>query len=425
MDNNIPSAPSVTPPISPPPVPQPPTPPAEPVLSTAPAATTPTPPPSDAAAQKPFPLKWALLGIGIVVILAGSILGILGANKAKNSAQTTQTRAAASNETAPGAIVKWPYGSLPNVMMERNTLRVEEDEDTGLISIHGNIIFAKTLSTGSELWTVWATTDTKGKKIVGTTFPKGNAQLYPPEPPFKNPGLFTADASGSYPASGERKVAPAPYENEGVLINSSKNVQPHYFDIYNIKVSKGTCKIYLNYRSNRQGGNSGATASSVFYEVTLPGCPPVVTPPLVMITHVPPPGCQVLNTYAGTNGENNFSSCTELCGQYTDATSCAKGDLKPGTRESCKMQSCRSAVGNTQKWANGAWFCCKRGADCKKTCASDKDCSGGLMCNDGTCGDRPDCTKSTCFCSPDPDEKAAKPTIIITPSVTPIGPSPR
>ncbi len=402
--------PSVTPPISPPPAPQPPTPPSEPVLSTGPASFAP-------AAPSAFPLKWALLGIALVVVLAGSILGILGANKAKNSAQTTETQAAAASiETPPGAIVKWPYGSLPNVMMEKNTLRVEEDEDTGAISIHGNIIFAKTLSTGSELWTVWASTDTKGKKIVGTTFPKGNAQLYPPEPPFKNPGTFSADQSGGYPAVGVRKVAPAPYENEGVLKNSSANIQPHFFDIYNIKVPKSTCTIYLNYRSNRQGGNSGATASPVFYELTLPGCPPVVTPPLVMITNVPPPGCQVLNTY-GEAGENNFSKCTELCGQYKDSNSCVSGDVRARTKESCMIQSCRSAVSNPQKLRDGTWFCCKRGADCKKECVTNKDCSGGLMCNDGKCGDRPDCTKSTCFCSPDPDEKAATPTL--TPSPTP------
>ena len=409
--------PSVTPPISPPPAPQPPTPPSEPVLSTGPASFAP-------AAPSAFPLKWALLGIALVVVLAGSILGILGANKAKNSAQTTETRAAtlaSEKETKP--IVKWPYSSLPNVMMEKNTLRVEEDEDTGTISIHGNIIFAKTSFTGTEFWTVWASTDPKGKDGVGTTFPKGNAQVFPPAPPFKNPGTFTTGAT--YPAPGVRASNPAPFENEGVLQNSKTNIDPHFFDIYKIKVPKATCTIYLNYRSNRQGGNSTGNASPMFFEVTLPGCPPKVTPPLVMITHVPPPGCQVLNTYAGTAGENNFSQCTELCGQFSDSMACEKEDIKPRTRELCKMQSCRSAVGNSQKWANGAWFCCKRGTDCKKACVSDKDCSGGLMCNDGTCGDRPDCTKSTCFCSPDPDEKVAKPTIIITPSVTPIGPSPR
>lgn len=341
-------------------------------------------------------------------------MGLLGANKAKNSAQTTETRAASpASATVDTAIVKWPFGSLPNVMMEKNTLRVEQDEDTGALSIHGNIIFAKTLSSGSELWTVWASTDTKGKKIVGTTFPKGNAQLYPPEPPFKNPGLFTADASGSYPASGERKSAPAPHENEGVLVNSSKTVQPHYFDIYNIKIAKGTCKIYLNYRSNRQGGNSGPTSSPVFFEVTVPGCPPVVTP---KVTEVPPPGCQILKTYT-ESGENNYSKCTELCGQYTDSTSCVAGDVRARTKESCKIQSCRAGLSNTTKLRDGVWFCCKRGADCKKSCQTDKDCSGGLMCVDGACGDRPNCTKTTCFCSPDPDELPATPTL--TPSPTP------
>ncbi len=420
MDNTTPaSAPSVTPPLSPPPTPQP-TPPVEPVLSTSPAAPTSPTPPAASMPAHPFPLKWAILGIAVIVVLAGSILGILGANNAQKSAQTTETRAAAAPETVPGTIVKWPYGSLPNVMIEKNTLRIEEDEATGNFSIHGNIIFAKALSTGSELWTVWASTDTKGKEIVGTTFPKGNAQLYPPAPPFKNPGTFTADASGGYPASGMRKTAPAPYENEGVLKNSSTNIQPHYFDIYNVKIPKSTCTIYLNYRSNRQGGNSTGNASPVFYEVTVPGCPPKVTPPPVLITHVPPPGCQVLNTYGGTSGENNYSQCSELCGQYTDATSCAKGDLRPGTKEACVIQSCRSAVGNPSKWANGAWFCCKRGADCTKSCQTDKDCSGGLMCNDGQCGDRPDCTKSTCFCGP--DEKAPFPTTIKKPTPTTAGP---
>lgn len=397
------SSPSVTPPISPPPVPQPPTPTTEPVLSTAPA--TPSVP-------NKFPLKWAILGIALIVVLAGSILGILGASNTKNSAQTTQTKAAPIVENLGGAVVKWPYGSLPNVMIEKNTLRVEKDEDTNTLSIHGNIIFAKTLSTGSELWTVWASTDTKGKKIVGTTFPKGNAQLYPPEPPFKNPGTFTADSSGGYPAVGVRKVAPAPHENEGVLKNSSANIQPHYFDIYNVKIAKGVCKIYLNYRSNRQGGNSGATASPVFYEVTVPGCPPVVTP---VVTEVPPPGCQVLNTYAQA-GENNFSTCTELCGQYSDSTSCVSGDVRARTKESCMIQSCRASVTNPQKTRDGSWFCCKRGADCKKSCQTDKDCSGGLMCTDGKCGDRPNCTRSTCFCSPDPDEVAATPTLIPSPT---------
>ena len=156
MDNNTPTTPSVTPPISPPPTPQPTTPPAQPVLNTSssessapvsnltasPSVTPPATPP----ASNPFPLKWALLGIGIIVVLAGSILGILGANKARNSAQTTETRAAApASATVENAIVKWPYGSLPNVMMEKNTLRVVQDEDTGTLSIHGNIIFAKML----------------------------------------------------------------------------------------------------------------------------------------------------------------------------------------------------------------------------------------------------------------------------------------
>ncbi|OGK19199.1 hypothetical protein A3D80_02280 [Candidatus Roizmanbacteria bacterium RIFCSPHIGHO2_02_FULL_40_13b] len=312
-------------------------------------------------------LKVPLILIGIIVVLIGSILGMIGLNR-----PTLDTTSSASGG-------KWPYGALPNVMLETNTLRVDTDESTGLMSIHGNIIFAKHLSSGAESWVVWASTDTKGKKNVGTTFPKGNNQLFPPKPPFPNPGTFRAGSG--YPAEGTRVFGPAPKENEGTLKNNSESVQKHYFDIYDISIQKDVCTIYLNYRSNRQGASSLGNSSPLFFEITLPACLATPTPsrPVPTPTNVPL-GCQYVRTFQDpvvNNRVNNYLNCRDFCG-----TDKQNGFCEVGSSAQCTQGACRAAKDNTGRNVYGTWYCCVR-ASCGKTCTpqtADSDCSAGLAC---------------------------------------------
>lgn len=383
------------------------TPPVQPATNNADHADSPTTP------KSPFPLKWALIGVAIVVILTGSLLGILSSSSRK----TTTTSAAGTIVTTGG--IKWPFGSLPNVLLEKDTLRINTDEVTGEMSIHGQIVFAKHLNSGTECWVVWASTDPSGKlkTRVGTPFPKGNDQLNPPNPPCPKPGGFNTGTG--YPAVATRIFGPQPKENEGVLNNP--NATPlRYFDIYKVKVPKNTCTLYLNYRSNRQAGVP-------FYELTLPACQP--TPTKVVSTPTPvsptpfdvPRGCTYVQTYNSPRGANNYSSCFELCGVDVNNRPCTRGAV------GCNLGACRAGKSNPTKVTTGAWYCCVRAA-CDTSCSPDEGqtgCSAGLEClpkkcakgvhcaSQYTCQDARTCSaRGDCQCI---EQKGVLPTATPTP----------
>ena len=159
---------------------------------------------------------------------------------------------------------------------------------------------------------------------------------------------------------------------------------------------KNICKLYLHYRSNRQGGKK--PKETVFYEVRLPtdGCiTPTPTEPDVTSIPTPtepmpsasPEGCIAIE-YFGNNTANNYSTCQELCGDYSN------------TRGYCKASKL-----NPNKTESGDWYCCSV-ASCNKKCSSSRDCSSGLSCVQGVCQDRPNCEeKNNCQCVADKVEK--------------------
>ncbi len=426
---------AATPPAPIPPSPQPPTPPA------------PTPP-LQTSPKSPFPLKWALVGIGLIVVLAGSILGILATSN-RQTAYTTETKAANIKTDPEPTGTAWPFAALPNVMIEKGTLEPIVDTSGITTDIYGHIIFAKVLNSRAEKWIVWASLDDRGKNRVGKTFPQGNDNLGGPKgDTFPNPGTFTADAT--YPAVGVRKNGPLPNENHGVLKNGSGekdkerdeiDVQRHSFLIKDLKFPLGTCDIYLNYRSNIQGGNSTGKNSPMFYKVRLPGCPPLITPavpdnttpgmptgklpsktPTPSLTRAPsptpevvnlPPGCSLIAKYEAGNGVRNGGTCDETCGLTKNNQMCNPSGQ---TAYYCTKQSCRPGTNNPYIPAlkghstYGNWYCCT--SACGKTCSTALNCGEGFDCKDNKCVDKANCSQSAggCKCTVYP---------IAEPSITP------
>ncbi len=287
---------------------------------------------------------------------------------------------------------RWPFtnsGTPPNVMLEKDTLKVITYDDTNELSISGNIVFAGTKHTGAECWVVWATLEPDGKRI-GNTFPLDSNELYPPKEKCPTVTIGKFNAGPDYPAKAERIVTdPLPHQNEGILKNAQAT--PYRNFIFNVPVPTGICKLYLHYRSNRQGGNK--SKETVFYEVRLPiaGCSPSPTPatPTVPIptTVTSPEGCAVLEHY-NTETHNNYSTCQEYCGSFSG-----------------KRGVCRAGKLNPAKTNSGEWFCCTSN-NCRAGCRSDSNCANGLLCISGRCQDEQTCAQTgTCQCKADIVEK--------------------
>ncbi|MFQ5452311.1 MAG: hypothetical protein ACE5DQ_01990, partial [Candidatus Paceibacterota bacterium] len=194
------------------------------------------------------------LTLAAFAVIAVVATAVLVSNPNSSSSLSTQAQVARRN-------VKLVQNSItPYALKDTNGTPIKNK-----LGLTGQICFGSQLRTGSEQWTLWATSDTGGRRYLKE---RGSSA-------HVHHGHF--DTAPGYPGPCSvvnRDTGEAILENLGPLQNNTFNLVLTFPQ--DLKQGEYCPDLYLHYRSNRQGGLAFAKVS--LSDITTASGNPVCSP---------------------------------------------------------------------------------------------------------------------------------------------------